>query len=112
MGTERTRPGSRRLDFLAAVDGDHHAAHTKRRNKSDRNRSDHEKPDNSFDGDTLIVAHGAVGSLVLCHLLGTAITRAEDQNGGAAAAGGGNYWSYDDTHHVVQHRWRAIEAPT
>ena len=31
------------------------------------------------DGDILIVAHGAVGALLRCHLLGKAITRDEDQ---------------------------------
>lgn len=41
-------------------------------------------------GDLLIVAHGAVGALLRCHLLGREITRDEDQ-----AAGGGQYFVFD-----------------
>lgn len=41
-------------------------------------------------GDILIVAHGAVGALLRCHLKGIAITRAEDQ-----PAGGGCWFATD-----------------
>jgi broad specificity phosphatase PhoE len=41
---------------------------------------------NPAAGDVAVVAHGAVGALLLCHLLGTAIDRRFDQPG----RGGGN----------------------
>jgi broad specificity phosphatase PhoE len=40
-------------------------------------------------GSVLIVAHGAVGALLRCHLLGIGITRAEDQT-----AGGGCWFTF------------------
>jgi broad specificity phosphatase PhoE len=61
------------------------------------------------DGDILVVGHGAVGTLLLCHLLGIAISRAEDQVGGDAAPGGGNYWTFDRSTATVIHRWRPID---
>jgi broad specificity phosphatase PhoE len=60
--------------------------------------------------DVLVVAHGAVGTLLLCDLLGTPITRTEDQVGGEAAAGGGNFWTFDRSTATVLHRWRRVEA--
>ena len=60
--------------------------------------------------DVLVVAHGAVGTLLLCDLLGVPIRRVEDQIGGDAAAGGGNYWTLDRTTATVAHRWRSFEA--
>lgn len=62
------------------------------------------------DTDILIIAHGAVGTLLLCDLLGTPITRTEDQVGGDAAPGGGNYWTFDRSTATIVHRWRPIEA--
>ncbi len=62
------------------------------------------------DDDVLIVAHGAVGTLLLCDLLGVPINRAEDQVGGDAAPGGGNYWTVDRSNRAVLHRWRPFEA--
>jgi broad specificity phosphatase PhoE len=62
--------------------------------------------------DILVVAHGAIGTLLLCDLLGIPITRSEDQIGGEAAPGGGNYWTFDRTTHTILHRWRPIEATT
>ena len=56
----------------------------------------------------LIVAHGAVGTLLLCQLLGVSISRALDQRS-EAAPGGGNYWTFDLDTRVVVHRWRALE---
>jgi broad specificity phosphatase PhoE len=61
------------------------------------------------DGDTVVVGHGAVGTLLLCDLLGVAISRAEDQVGGEAALGGGNYWTFDRSTARVVHRWRPID---
>jgi broad specificity phosphatase PhoE len=61
-------------------------------------------------GDVLVVAHGAVGTLLLCHLFGFEISRSEDQVGADAAPGGGNYWSYDLTARTVLHRWRPFDV--
>lgn len=44
----------------------------------------------SGDGDLLVVAHGAVGTLLLCHFLGKPITRQLDQLGA-----GGSVFSAD-----------------
>jgi broad specificity phosphatase PhoE len=62
------------------------------------------------DDDVLIVAHGAVGTLLLCDLLGVPISRVEDQVGEDAVPGGGNYWTFDRSTRTVIHRWRAFEA--
>jgi broad specificity phosphatase PhoE len=59
--------------------------------------------------DVLIVAHGAVGTLLLCHLLDVPISRRLDQVGGEAAAGGGNFWAYDTTARTIIHQWRPID---
>jgi broad specificity phosphatase PhoE len=61
------------------------------------------------DSDILVVAHGAVGTLLLCDLLGIPITRSEDQVGGEAAPGGGNYWTFERSTRTILHRWRPIE---
>jgi broad specificity phosphatase PhoE len=58
------------------------------------------------DGDVAIVSHGAVGALLLCHLKGTAISRAEDQPG----EGGGNVYSFDAATRALLSGWRRIEA--
>jgi broad specificity phosphatase PhoE len=63
----------------------------------------------NYKSDILIIGHGAVGTLLLCHLLRIPFTRAEDQVGGEAAPGGGNYWSYDRATQTILHRWRPIE---
>ncbi len=55
-------------------------------------------------GDLLFVGHGAVGTLLMCHLLGETISRAFDQ-----PAGGGHVFSYDATTGRVLSRWRALE---
>lgn len=64
------------------------------------------------DGDILVVAHGAVGTLLLCSLLGLPISRAEDQVGGDAAPGGGNYWTFNRTTRAIVHRWRPFDFIT
>jgi broad specificity phosphatase PhoE len=61
-------------------------------------------------GDVLIIGHGAVGTLLYCHLAGVPISRSEDQVGGDAAPGGGNYWTYDVAAQSMLHRWRPIDA--
>jgi broad specificity phosphatase PhoE len=66
--------------------------------------------DDGGDSDILIVAHGAVGTLLLCDLLHTPIARSEDQIGGEAAPGGGNYWAFDRSTKTVLHRWRSFET--
>ncbi len=66
-------------------------------------------PSTNDYGDVVIVGHGAVGTLLLCHLLGVPISRAEDQNHPPAAPGGGNHWAYDLTRGSMLHRWRPID---
>lgn len=55
-------------------------------------------------GDVVIVTHGGVGTLLLCHLLGLAITRAEDQRAQ------GHVFRFERETGTVLHRWRSIEA--
>jgi broad specificity phosphatase PhoE len=61
--------------------------------------------------DIAVVAHGAVGTLLLCHLLGVPISRSFDQVGGDAAPGGGNFWAFDLNEGRVLHHWRPIDSP-
>ncbi len=56
-------------------------------------------------GDTAVVAHGGVGSLLLCHLLGVAIDRRYDQ------PGQGSYFRFDPDTGEVAHRWRRLGEP-
>lgn len=58
-------------------------------------------------GAIAIVSHGAVGTLLYCHLCGLAIDRAYDQ----PSNGGGNYYSFVLPAGRPEHRWRAIDAP-
>jgi broad specificity phosphatase PhoE len=58
------------------------------------------------EGDVAIIAHGGVGALLLCHLKGVPISRAEDQPGG----GGGNLFAFDAQDRALHHGWRPIEA--
>jgi broad specificity phosphatase PhoE len=57
------------------------------------------------DGDVAIVSHGAVGTLLLCHLRGWEIDRARDQPG----EGGGNYFAFDSGG-VVARGWLPIDG--
>lgn len=60
---------------------------------------------NLSEEDIAIVAHGGVGALALCRLMGTEIDRRYDQPGG-----GGNCFCFDaDTKNLV-HGWKSIEA--
>jgi broad specificity phosphatase PhoE len=54
-------------------------------------------------GDVLVVGHGAVGTLLLCHYAKFPISRAHDQ-----PAGGGNYFAFFRHDRRVLHSWRAI----
>ncbi len=54
-------------------------------------------------GTVAIVAHGAVGALLLCHVTGVSISRAADQPPGS----GGHFFVVTDG--VLQHGWRAID---
>ncbi|MEA2738801.1 MAG: hypothetical protein QOH05_2108 [Acetobacteraceae bacterium] len=60
------------------------------------------------DHDIALVSHGAVGALLLCHLKGCEISRAEDQPG----AGGGNYFCFYAEGYALRYGWRPIEPPT
>lgn len=57
-------------------------------------------------GDIAIVAHGAVGALLLCHLTGQPISRAADQPG----EGGGNIFTFGRQDRALRQGWRRIEA--
>ena len=55
------------------------------------------------DGDVAIVGHGAVGTLLMCHLNSRAINRSHDQ------PGQGHYWSYDRSDRRLLHPWQPID---
>lgn len=58
--------------------------------------------DASSDGDVAIVAHGGIGTLLLCHLANVPISQDQDQ----PATNGGNYFAFDrPTLHLI-HGWR------
>ncbi|MDN3565563.1 histidine phosphatase family protein [Paeniroseomonas aquatica] len=57
------------------------------------------------DRNIAVVSHGGVGSLLLCHLKGIPINRAEDQPG----AGGGCVYSFDLETRTLLSGWRRIE---
>jgi broad specificity phosphatase PhoE len=54
------------------------------------------------DGDVAVVAHGGVGTLMLCHLLGVPVDRALDQ------PGQGSWYAFDQVSGAVIHGWRRI----
>ena len=56
-------------------------------------------------GDVAVISHGGVGALLLCHLKGVPISRAEDQPG----AGGGCVYSFDMRTRSLLSGWRRIE---
>ena len=56
-------------------------------------------------GDVAIVSHGAVGALLLCHLLGRPIGREHDQ----PATKGGNYFAFGADTRRLCHGWRPID---
>lgn len=57
------------------------------------------------DGAVAIVAHGAVGALLYCHLAGMVIDRRHDQPGN----GGGNYFRFTLHPPVAESAWRALD---
>ena len=59
------------------------------------------EPDN---GDVLVVGHGGVGTLLLCHFSGLKPDRRHDQ-----PPGGGCVFSVDLTTRLVLHGWRRVE---
>ncbi len=66
-------------------------------------------------GDVAIVAHGGVGTLLLCHLQGVPIARERDQipppPGSPPGSGGGCYYAFDRESRVLLHGWRLIDEP-
>lgn len=58
----------------------------------------------SGDGDIVLVAHGAVGTLLLCHLLGVPITRDHDQ------PSQGHVFAFDRDTRAVRFTWRPLES--
>jgi broad specificity phosphatase PhoE len=57
-------------------------------------------------GDVVVAAHGAVGTLAYCSLMGAPIDRRWDQRGG------GHYWSYDAVAGTMLHHWLRIDQIT
>jgi broad specificity phosphatase PhoE len=60
------------------------------------------------DGDVAIIAHGGVGTLLLCHLSGLPISRDQDQ----PPTNGGNYFAFDQMTLRLIHGWRSITPLT
>ena len=58
-------------------------------------------------GDVLLVGHGAVGTLLWCHLAGEPIRRLRDQGPGT---GGGNWFAFDRDSLNVNGHWRPMET--
>ncbi len=56
-------------------------------------------------GDIVIVSHGGVGALLLCHLRGVAIGREHDQ----PPTNGGNYFAFDAATRRLRHGWQPID---
>ena len=56
-------------------------------------------------GDILCVGHGAVGTLLFCHLANLPISRKHDQ-----PHGGGNLFAFDMQSDEIVHGWMSIEA--
>lgn len=56
-------------------------------------------------GDIAIIAHGGVGTLLLCHLRGDAIGRQHDQPPNK----GGNYFAFNAETGQCHHGWRPID---
>lgn len=58
------------------------------------------------DGSIAILSHGAVGTLLYCHLAGLPISRRWDQ----PANGGGNYFRFELNPPRVQGSWQSIDG--
>jgi broad specificity phosphatase PhoE len=63
---------------------------------------------------TALIAHGGVGCLLMCHLKGVAISRAEEQPGPPAGSqpgsGGGCYFSLSSENFELIHGWRGLDS--
>ncbi len=57
-------------------------------------------------GDLLILGHGRIGTLLLCHLAGLPISREHFQ-----ATGGGNLFAFDCATRKVLFRWQTVAPP-
>ena len=57
-------------------------------------------------GPIVVVSHGGVGTLLLCHLKGQPISRAEEQPG----TSGGNYFLFHFPKGRLIHGWRPIDG--
>ena len=57
-------------------------------------------------GAVAVVSHGAVGTLLYCHLVGEPIDRRRDQ----PPNGGGNFYSFTLSPRAVHSWWRAIDT--
>lgn len=57
------------------------------------------------EGDIAIIAHGGVGTLLLCALMGVPISRAHDQPPGK----GGFFFAFDTATRHLHHGWRPID---
>ena len=55
-------------------------------------------------GDLLMVGHGAVGTLLYCHLAKLKISKKYDQ-----PSGGGHMFTYDLSTSAIVHSWKSIE---
>jgi broad specificity phosphatase PhoE len=58
--------------------------------------------DRSPEGTVAFVAHGGIGTLLLCRYLGVPISRAADQ------PSQGHYWAFEQATRRVLHPWRSI----
>lgn len=54
-------------------------------------------------GHVVVVGHGGVGTLLMCHLAGFDVERARDQ------PHGGCHWAWDTTERRLIHDWRPID---
>ena len=62
--------------------------------------------DTTVDGDLLIIGHGRIGTLLLCHLAGLPISRDHFQ-----PTPGGNLFAFDRLSRRVLFRWRMVAPP-
>jgi broad specificity phosphatase PhoE len=60
----------------------------------------------SDDGDLLIIGHGRIGTVLLCHLAGLPISRDHFQ-----PTPGGNLFAFDHLSRKVLFRWRIVAPP-
>ena len=60
----------------------------------------------ALPGNVAIIAHGAVGTLLLCHYAGYPIARRYDQPG----TGGGNYFVFEAVSKRITQAWKPIDV--